>query len=131
MKFTKYQILNFLFIITLGKFFFQWILPTNPSSRTPLWRVFSKTAGLNSPVKIGTLKYKLIGVKGLFIIHMLLAVLFYFVFDDMKISLSNILANFYPMWVQVYIGLRCYWVIKRRRQILLSDNQNLVLEKAS
>ena len=131
MKTIKYKILNFLFVITLGKFFLQWILPTNPQSRNPLWRILTKSIKLNYSATPKNIKTRFFMAKILFIVHLSLAIIS-FILDDIKIAPSNVLVNFYPMWVQVYIGLRCYWAIKKRtgKYSTTVINQNLILKEA-
>lgn len=115
MKELKYKILNFLFVITLGKFFFQWLLPTNPRSHNPICRISSQLMSLDYSATLKSIKQRLKCAVATFIIHLAIALVFFFL-EGMRINYGNVIANLYPMWVQVYIGLRCYWAIKEREK---------------
>jgi hypothetical protein len=130
MKAVKYKILNFLFVITLGKFFFQWLLPSNPQSHNPVWTSLCRIIKLDYSIKFGSIEDRVKGSLAIFAVHLIIATAF-FILEDMRISLGNVLGNLYPMWIQVYVGLRCYWAIKTREKngVKLTCYQNLTLSE--
>jgi hypothetical protein len=110
-----------LFIYTGTKLFMDYILITNPISKNPLVKYiygFMKKAYTATDYK-----ERLIDAKILTVIH-LLGIGIYILLDVNWIA--NIIFNVYPILVQLYIGYRCYKIIKfkecqRRNQIELTS----------
>ena len=102
MKFTrKYTLVDWLFVLCGGKFFFDWILPTNPSSKNILWFMFKYGPKMQGDVCTSRIEICYI----LIIIHIGFAVLFTFL--NGFFTIGNILVNIYPIIVQLYIYYRC------------------------
>jgi hypothetical protein len=102
--------MKYFFIISGAKFYFDWILLTNPVSKNSIIRF------LMSPIKDC---YSAINYKSrlnlaiiLFTIHFLFAIFSFFM--DFKFFL-NILVNIYPCIVNFYIGYRCYIIKKFKK----------------
>lgn len=114
-----YKIVNFLFIITGGRFFLDWILPTNPASHNPLFR----NLWPNKPV-FNSSNFMARAIMGVlcFVLH-LIGFYFYLYSDKGKIDILNVMVNVYPMWVQIYFCVRVFNIrrlkihIKRPLQI--------------
>ena len=103
MKFTrKYTLIDWLFVLCGGKFFFDWILPTNPSSKNPMWFMFK----YGSKIKGDVCTSRILMCYNLTIIHLSFAVL-YTIFLNGFFTIENILINIYPIIVQLYIYYRC------------------------
>lgn len=94
-----------------GKFYFDWLLFTNPVSKNPLWKWFCKWAAIHQ--WYGPL-YRLDSAYRLFNIH--LALFGWYYLADNAFSPWNILTNLYPMLVQVYIGGRCFKICQKQNQ---------------
>lgn len=113
------KLLEFLFVITGGKFYFKYILITNPSSRNPINRWFCKTIGLDHSYKY--LSNRIFAGRVMFVLHFILAIIYGFN-DKPSISIFvNVLVNIYPMWVQVYIMYRCHLIMEKRNGRLSYD----------
>jgi hypothetical protein len=110
------KIIDFLYVITFTKFYFNYLLITNPVSKNILIRFvyggFKKDYGIKNKKSRCELSYMLI------IVHSILFVFLFYI--DTYISITNILVNFYPMLVNLYIAYRLRIIIKyyeKRRQI--------------
>ena len=107
----KLSTLDIMFIIIGGRFYMDWILPTNPASKNPVWRF------IISPIKES---YSSKNLNGRFIqsfvfisIHVV-GLLFYIIGDGD--FLSNLLVNIYPIIVNTYIAIRINNIIRKRKK---------------
>lgn len=120
------KILNFLFTITLGRFYFNWILPTNNSSKNPLFKFILSKLGLANDLysQGGRLRAKdrIIATYISASIHIILVILY---LDTHLVT--QMLVNIYPIWVQIYIGIRCWRIIKHKRKLHLNKFGNPLL----
>lgn len=115
--------INLIFVWSGAKFYMNWILPTNPMSKNPVikllwgWTWLAYTA--KSPKGRLALAYTC-GIVHVFGFIISIAVDIY---RDNLISYSsayNILANVYPILVQLYIGYRCYIVLQHRNSLIIN-----------
>jgi len=107
----RLTIIDIIFILIGGKFYMDWLLPTNPSSKNILWRFIMK------PLKEGytATKYerRFSSCYVLITVHTIGFIIMIF----SSSILSNILINVYPIIVNSYILIRLYKVIKHKKSI--------------
>lgn len=104
------KILRLFFILCGGKLYFDWILPTNPTSKNPLWKLLWALAVV-SDNKIINPSVRLIAAFIYAAIHF---VFFWIYLLSHSHWWLNVLINVYPVIVQAYIGLRCWRILKKR-----------------
>lgn len=103
----KEIVLKWLFILCGGKFYFDWLLITNPASKNILIKSwFDLDYFKNVEQRLQT-AYMFAGIH---IVAALINLGFHNFF-----SLVNLFINLYPIIVQIYIGTRCYWVIQYKK----------------
>lgn len=109
-NYCQCNVMRSAFVWSGAKFFMDWILPTNWSSKNPIFRVlwlyYWRPKGLISP------KFRLVFAYVYGLIH--ITGLFTSVFIT-YFSWSDVFVNIYPIIVNVYIGYRCQTVIRWRR----------------
>ena len=111
-KYKISNILDYLFIICGGKFYLDYLLPTNPTSKFIVWRKFMELCKLKYDViRLTNHRYHM--AYGLGVIHITSCVMAYN--NGSMWSIINILVNIYPIIVQIYIGIRCYKVIQLKK----------------
>lgn len=102
------KILNYFFIFTGTKLYFNYILPTNPVSKNPLFKAlwgYKNNKMLSCESRI-ILAFIFGGIH-------ILGFVTYIVTE--RNWCSNILINVYPVIVQICIGLKCYLVLTYRK----------------
>ena len=108
---STYNIISWIFILSGGKFYLDYLLPTNPTSKNKViqfifgWARFAYTG--KEPIKRYFMSYTFGGAH--FIALILNAR------NGNLFDLDNILINMYPILVQIWIGYRC-WYIKSLKQ---------------
>ena len=112
------KILKLLFVITGGELYFKYILPTNPSSRNPINRWLCKRVGIDWSVSRKTAYQRLYSAYLLIILHGIMFILTKLL-STTNSTLINVLVNLYPVWVNVYIGYRCYSIEKTKKMLRL------------
>ncbi len=124
LRFKNGDIFTKIFILIGARFYFDWILPTNPQSKNPVWWFFWRDRHIFISVKINLL-YK-IRLGFCFIYTAVHFVEYYKQFQNgFGFNISNILLNIYPIIVQIYIGIRCCKII--RSNILKKKSRNYLL----
>lgn len=124
-KTQKYimKILHWLFVLSGGQFYLNWILPTNPSSKNPLINLIY---GGRQHCWYGDYKVRLKACFMYGIIHIIGAILYFFINEFWTIC--NLAINIYPIIVQVYIGIRCYRIIILKKDMkILYAKQNVIV----
>lgn len=111
--FRYYKLLEILGV----KFYLNWLLPTNPTSRNPvfsfMWRS-KKTIYLDYTKS--SIKYRIGIGAGYFIAHLIMFIMYEITSTGSTNTIdiiSQTLVNVYPMLVQIYISMRCYRVLKK------------------
>lgn len=101
--------IDLLFIICGGKFYLDYILPTNSQSKNPIVRIFSSLLEYDTDYKTRYISCYVFGG-----IHIVGLIAYFY----MNISIIlNILINIYPIVVQLYIGYRIVKIMKHKRKI--------------
>lgn len=99
-----YNVISWLFILCGGKIYLDYILITNPTSRNPLikklwgWMKDEYTAKRDNTRYINSYIW-----GGIHVVLLTVNII-----AGSMWSIGNILANVYPIIVQLYIGYRCY-----------------------
>ena len=112
------RIVSWIFILCGGNFYLNWILPTNPQSKNILIR---KVWGRVSKEKyMGSTQNRLGMAYSLGLVHVIGALIFFIIslvagHVEMFWHPINVLANLYPILVQLFIGYRCWRIQSRRR----------------
>lgn len=96
-----------------AKFYFDWILPTNWSSKNPLFRVLWLYYW-RKPMRILP-NNRLIFAYVYISIHTIFLSISIF---TLTFGLSDVIVNIYPIIVNLYIGYRCKILINYRRVLL-------------
>lgn len=109
--FFKQDLYSMLFILIGGKFYLNWMLITNPTSKNFLIRRFWKN---NSIFRYSSIKDRYGACFALGGIHLLIGT--FFLFIDQGLLPGNVLTNLYPCLVQLYIGIRCHKILKSRQK---------------
>lgn len=114
------KVLNYFFIFTGTKLYFNYILPTNPVSKNPL---FKALWGYRNNEMLSC-KSRIISAFIFGGIH-ILGFVTYIVNENNWCS--NILINVYPVMVQICIGLKCYLVLAHRDKIKVKIHQQVLV----
>lgn len=105
-----HNILRWIFILCGGHFYLNYILITNNKSKNPLikflWKRFKNNYTPKSRLKFAY-------TAGL--IHVGFAI--GHIYTKSFFSLGNFLVNIYPIIVQLYMGYRCYRILKLRKKV--------------
>lgn len=109
---TKQRFLRMLFLVIGGKFYMDYILILNANSKVKTWRDFCKFLNVTYGIRNNKFRDRLI--LGIVLSIMSLFFLYMGLKDHPSITLMQILANIYPIIVQIYVGLRCHWILKAR-----------------
>ncbi len=103
--------IDFLFKITGAKFYMDWLLITNPISKNPIIKFL--WGWMKSVYTANNYKYRFRLSIILFSVHF---VMFIFAFFDNNYNFMwEIIYNIYPMIIQIYVGYRCWCVIKWKK----------------
>ena len=112
-EYTKNKIIHVFFIWSGAKFFMDWILPSNDSSKNPIFRVLwlyywrhKKPISPQNRLNAAYI-YASIHILGLFASIML-----------NKFGWADIFVNIYPIVINAYIGCRCKAIILWRRSLV-------------
>ncbi len=108
---SKPNIIDWIFILSGGHFYMNWILPTNQQSKNKLIK-------------------RLWGGKGWYNAHDRYKYVFIYSAIHLPFAIMNaiggyfwhplnILINLYPLLVQLYIGHRCWKIIQHKKSMLL------------
>lgn len=108
------KIIDILFIITLSRFYLNWILITNPSSHNPVIKFVWGWCKDGYEAKKYKSRFNFALIAG--ITHLFFAIMMFCVGEGL--TLTNLLVNIYPVMVQLYIGYRCYIIIKHKEILL-------------
>lgn len=108
------KIIKILFIITGTKFYLDWILITNPTSKNPIIRFFYNSLKNEYTATNYKKRYNSCYVLGT--IHVIFFFLLFWL-DGWTISLINLLVNVYPIFVQFFIGYRLRKIIKHKKSL--------------
>jgi hypothetical protein len=109
------KVLDLLFVISLGEFYLNYLLPTNSSSRVPFFRDLSRRLNLTIWENVPKHKFaeaRLRYAKSLFVTHIPLVIICVLMSSGLIIQ---ILANIYPMWIQIYFGIKSYRMINKKK----------------
>lgn len=110
------KIIKWLFILSGAKFYLNWILPTNPSSKNPLIRyIYGWNKIAFSPYYP---KWRIIYGLILILIHTIGYVI---CVSLNKSILVNLLVNVYPIIIQLYIISRLYPIMLFKEAKLTLD----------
>ena len=101
--------MNISFILTGTKFYMEYILPTNCSTKNPIYKMFLKQEW---GIRAYNYKIRFNAAIGFFIIHFILAIIFLIIGIPFIV---NLLVNIYPCLVQIFIGYRVYRIIKLKK----------------
>lgn len=106
--FAKPRVMRSAFCLLGGSIYMNWFLPTNWRSKNPLFKLF-----YFRKKQIGFIDYKerLQMAKTCFIIHLVLGIIYFLIKSPLWL---NLWINLYPMLVQLYIGYRCWVIVKKR-----------------
>lgn len=104
------KVLDAAFILSGAKLYLDWLLITNPASKNPVIKFFWGWAELSYTAWTPTNRLQLAWVAGW--LHFCFASME--IIGSGRVSITNILVNIYPVFVQIYIGYRCHKVIKRK-----------------
>lgn len=96
-----YLILTWLFLFSGANFYMNWILPTNPQSKNKLIKWMWGGFKYSDPTIRLYMAFVYAGIH----------IFFLFISNNFW-TVGNILVNVYPVIVQIYIGFRCYRIIK-------------------
>jgi len=107
----KYTIIDLIFILIGGKFFMDWLLPTNNSSKNIIWKTLVSIIKNSYSAKDYKTRYK--SCFGFISVHIVCFIWFLFTSD----MLTNILCNIYPIIVNIYIALRLKKVLNHKKNI--------------
>lgn len=119
-----YQMLEWFFILSGTKFYLNWILPTNPASKNPLFKKFWTGKLVNfTPRRRIKFAYLYGGIHLVGVVPMYLVLGTFF-------SVPNVLINLYPIMVQIYVFIRCSRVLAIKAQIRLNHNKSTELAPA-
>lgn len=102
--YTLYGIINWFFVLCGGKFYLDYILIINPTSRNPIIKLLYGWMRKDYTASNYTNRYYLSLVLGT--VH-LIGFIWYSIIGSIW-SIENVLINTYPIIVQAYIGYRCY-----------------------
>ena len=105
------KIVDFIFFITLGRLYLDWILITNPKSHNPLIKLIFGWAAHGYTAWNYKVRYKFALAAG--IMHFVFAIGM-LILDNFHIGIINLLFNIYPVWVQLYVGYRLSAVIRHK-----------------
>ena len=105
------RFIDFLYKISLTKFFMEWILITNPISKNPVIKLLWGWTKEYYTAKDPQIRLDL--AKVLFTVHLALGIIMLIL--DPHAWFVNILVNVYPMLVQSYVGFRCNTVLLKRK----------------
>lgn len=117
LRISRKDPLTVFFIIIGVRFYFDWILPTNPVTKNPLFRLIYKKNWITKISPTERLNF----CYGFIAVHLFLGV---FLPSDSIFYWENILANIYPILVQIYIGVRCYRIIKKRYKVVSKETKS-------
>jgi hypothetical protein len=98
-----------LFVLCGGKFYLDWLLITNPTSKNPIFRFLW---GKNIHIWMWEYKRRMsfcFIFGGIHIFYNIISIP-----PNQFFTISNILVNVYPIIVQLYIYYRCHIIIKTR-----------------
>ena len=108
---TRQGIINNIFILCGGKFYLDYLLLTNPTSKNPIIKLLFGWLKKSYVAKDYEGRYSLAII--LIVVHLIFFTVF--LIADKRVSFSNTLVNLYPIIVQLYIGYRC-WILKKNKQ---------------
>lgn len=112
----KKDFVYWVFLLIGSKFYLDWILPTNPMSKNKLiirlfWGGKQRKLCRNYNERL-IFAYIYMGIHVFFALLMLILNSFF--------TLSNILINIYPIFVQLYIIYRILKIKTRKKQLLIN-----------
>lgn len=108
-----YDIIKCIFIICGGRFYLNYILPTNPNSKNPIIKWLWGWAKADYSGK--DYKGRYFSSWLYFSIHLVGCIINFI--NGGIFSVANILVNIYPMIVQLWIGYRCLRVINFKKKL--------------
>jgi hypothetical protein len=104
---TLYAVISWLFILSGGKLYLDYILITNPISKNPLIKfIYGWSREVYSAKNYKRRYITAYAYSGIHIVCLNINLI-----TGNMWTLSNILVNLYPILVNIYIGYRC-WRIK-------------------
>jgi len=106
-------VIRLVFLLCGGKFYLNWILVTNPTSKNPLIKLLYGWMKSSYSAKDFRNRYGFAWFFG--IIHMVIAILMFI--DGRGFTITNLLVNIYPIVVQLYIGFRCWRVMNFKTSV--------------
>lgn len=105
--------LKWVFILTGGKLFMDYILPFNESSKVALWRNMCRFLGISYGIKKKGIASRM-GTAIIFAFF-LFGYNYYLMKKYETFDGVNIIGYVYPFIIQIYVGLRCHWILQNRR----------------
>jgi hypothetical protein len=123
----KDKIIDFLFVFSGTQLYLNWILPTNPQSKNPLYRLFYGKLRFKPYAK--NYKDRLGLACGFIGIHTIAAIMYIIVGHDF-LGWSNVLVNLYPILVNFYIGYQCIRLMNRKKEIITEQTKNAMIRSA-
>jgi len=121
----KRTIVDWIFILIGAKFYMDYILPTNPASKNPLWRSLFKS--MKESYGVSNIKSRYTQCYAFITIHLLGGIISIFV--DVNIILNS-LVNFYPILVNIYLAIRLKRVIVDKAMINHNIQWNNYINKS-
>jgi len=112
-----YSLLNWFFILSGTKFYLDYILITNPTSKNPIIRSLYRY--LQNPYSATDYKSRFNMALAAGTIHVIGVILYTYL--DMFYSWSNLLINIYPIIIQIYVGYRLYLVKQSKRKPFIKE----------
>lgn len=115
MKSIFYKSYYFFFTLIGGRIYLKWLLPTNPATNNPLFKLFYPKSIRRIYLRDG-FDVRLAGCFVFGILHIIMGI-WYTISDSSFFTMQNILGNVYPILVQIYVGLRCKQVLDKRQVV--------------
>jgi|SRR5579859_7899630 len=112
-KRDKKHILDLIFYAIGGKVFMDYILPLNARSKVAIWRNFTRFCGVTYGIEKGVANRM---YTAIFFAFFLFGYNYYLIKKYETFDFINIIGYVYPIIVQIYVGLRCYWILQNRRK---------------
>lgn len=98
------KIIDILFIFTGTKFYLDYLLLTNPSSKFILFRIFAYPLRYCYKLSRNSTNRFELAIM-LFIVHSICFIIFLFISNSI---ITNILVNIYPCLIQLYYGYKTF-----------------------
>lgn len=106
---------DLIYLLSGTKFFCEWLLITNPTSKNPLIKLFFGWAKKSYTAFDPEARLQEAWKLGFF--HLWFSIICIITYGGL--DKCNIFVNIYPIFTQIYIGYRCNCILKKRKRIVV------------